>query len=113
MPPKPRVRFRPIADTSAASHQVPMRRRNQTKRQRIKREESGVVAYLRRLAVPAVGWASLGLAAVLITRPSRLNEMLSGSVEWWRLISFAAVVLAFSFSIAAFNDWSRRRKHLR
>lgn len=82
-----------------------MRRGNQSKGR-----EGGVVAYLRRLALPALGWAILGLGAVLITRPSRLDLLFSGTVGWWRLTSFAAIVLLLSFSVAAFNEWSRRRK---
>jgi hypothetical protein len=87
-----------------------MRRGNKTKGHRMERQEGGFVAYFRRLALPALGWAILGLGAVLITRPSRLGLLFSGTVEWWRLTSFGALVLFLSFSVAAFNEWSRKRK---
>lgn len=77
------------------------------------RPDGGVVAYLRRLAWPAFGWTILGLGAVLITRPSRLDLLFSGTAEWWRLTSFAAFIFLLGFSVAAFNEWSRRRKQRR
>jgi hypothetical protein len=88
-----------------------MNRRKQAKRQLSNHRKGGAVGYLRRLALPALGWASLGLGAILITRPGRLDLLFSGTVEWWRLTVFAAFVLFVSFSVAAFNEWSRGRKH--
>lgn len=72
--------------------------------------ETGVAAYLRRLTLPALGWAFLGLGAVLVTRPSRIGLLLSGTVEWWRLASFAPLTLLLGFGVAALNEWSNRRK---
>jgi len=71
--------------------------------------ESPLPAF-RRLLWPAFGWAALGLAAVIFTRPSRLELLLSGNVEWWRLALFFLLVVALSFGAAAFNDWRGRRK---
>ena len=68
------------------------------------------MSYLRRLALPALGWAVLGLAAVFVTRPSRAVLMLSGTVEWSRLATFAAVALLLGFGAAAVTDWNTQRR---
>ena len=69
-----------------------------------------MAAYFRRLTLPAMGWAFLGLGAVFVTRPSRIGLLLSGTVEWWRLASFAAFTLLLGFGVAALKEWSGRRK---
>jgi hypothetical protein len=63
------------------------------------------MAYLRRIAPRALGWALLGIVAVLASHPSRAKLMLSGTVEWWRLASFILFSLFLGFSVAALQDW--------
>lgn len=72
--------------------------------------KSGAAAYLRRLAAPAFGWIMLGVAAVLITNPSRVGLLLSGAIPWWRLAAFAAFALVLGLGAAAIGDWNRRRE---
>src|SRR4051794_10307753 len=71
------VRFPPIADSRGSRHRYRMRQPH----------------YLRRLVLHGLGWAVLAVAAVLVTHPSRVKLLLSGSIEWWRLAPFAAVTL--------------------
>ena len=86
-----------------------MKRRKQAlDTQQTKRGKDGIMGYFRRLALPALGWAALGVGAVLIGSPSRVGLLLSGNVDWWRLLWFAAFVLLLAFGAAAFNDWRRR-----
>ena len=69
-----------------------------------------MAAYLGRLTLPALGWALLGLVVVLVTRPSRMALMISGTIEWWRLALFAAFTLLLGFGVAALKEWSGRRR---
>lgn len=64
----------------------------------------------RRIGLPTLGWAILGLGAVILTRPSRLELLFSGEVDWWRLVLFFIAVIALSVSVAAFNDWRIKRR---
>ena len=64
----------------------------------------------RRIALPTLGWAILGLGAVIFTRPSRLELVFSGEVEWWRLVLFLIVIITLSATVAVFNDWRAKRK---
>lgn len=82
------------------------------KKQRVKASHSieAPPSLMRRIALPTLGWAILGLGAVIFTRPSRLELLFSGEVDWWRLLLFFIVVIALSATVAAFNDWRSRRR---
>ena len=66
--------------------------------------------YLRRLTLPALGWALLGLGAVVVTHPSRMRLVLSGTIEWWRLAAFVIFSLVLGFGMAALQNWNRARR---
>lgn len=72
----------------------------------IRRAETSL---FRRIVLPAIGWALLGLGSILATNPERLNLLLSGDVAPWRLALFAAALVTLALAVSMLNDWRRRR----
>ena len=87
-----------------------MQRKRKKQRVRTSQLSEAPPSLLRRIALPTLGWAMIGLGAVIVTRPSRLGLLFSGAVDWWRLILFFSSVIALSATVAAINDWRSRRR---
>ncbi len=88
-----------------------MPRKRKKRRINRSRPNEASQSLVRRIAIPTLGWAILGLSVVIFTRPARLSKLFSDEVELWRLTLFFLVLIALSASMVTFNDWIRKRKN--
>lgn len=67
-------------------------------------------SYLRRLTPMALLFLPFWLLLPYFVKPDRIGLVFSGTVEAWRLLLMAAIVVLASYASAASLEWEDRRK---